>query len=63
MKKILFALTLCIATVSFFGCSRPNDEYIIQPDYTIESYDNEQTLVPDEMQSEIFAVSDKKIQL
>ncbi|MBQ3002310.1 MAG: hypothetical protein IJD82_01105 [Clostridia bacterium] len=60
MKKILFALTLCFVMVSFWGCDRQDNEYEIQSDYAIESYDNEQVLTPDKTQSDAFAVSDKK---
>jgi len=60
MTKAIFMLMLCSLAVLLAGCNHKNDEYKIQADYSIESYDQEQTLCPDETQTETFAVSDKK---
>lgn len=60
MKKTLSIFLALLFAIVFAGCDKENDEFVIQSDYSISSFDNESVFLPDGEQSNGFIANDKK---
>ena len=60
MKKTLLILLTLFFVAAFAGCDKENNEFVIQSDYSISSYDNESIFLPNNEQSNGFSTNDKK---